>query len=147
VVTSLDSLIGNQAALDTPAESTRVSEIDSTSEQTSKPLYYSGVNIRRLGDFRFPVELEVVFDNGEIIREDWDGQDLWKKFRYLKPVKLASATIDPDRKIVMDVNFTNNSKSIEAHSKGINKLTTRFLFWCQFIMDQPEILSLLSLFQ
>ncbi len=113
---------------------------DSTEKDLPK-LYYSGVDVRRLGDFKFPVEIEIVFDNGEKIREHWDGQSLWKKFRYTKPAKLVSATVDPDQKIPIDVNFTNNSCCVKAHTKGINKLAIRFLFWMQFLLDQPEIMN------
>ncbi len=107
-------------------------------------MYYSGVNLRRLGDFKFPVELEICFENSEKIREQWDGQGLWKKFRYTKPTKLVSATIDPDNKIPIDVNFTNNSRAVKSQSKGINKLAVRFLFWMQLLLDQPEFLNVFT---
>ncbi|MDZ7399272.1 MAG: M1 family metallopeptidase [candidate division KSB1 bacterium] len=115
-------------------------EVDSVDTSIVK-FYYSGVDVRRLGDFQFPVEIEIVFENGEKIREHWDGKDLWKKFRYTKPRKLVSATVDPDRKIPIDLNFTNNSRSVESHAKGVNKLAIRFLFWMQLLLDQPEILN------
>lgn len=114
--------------------------LDSTKTEKAQ-FYHSGVDIRRLGNFQFPVEIEIVFDNGEKIREHWDGKDFWKKFRYTKPTKLVSATVDPDRKIPIDLNFTNNSRSVEAHAKGVNKLAIRFLFWMQLLLDQPEILN------
>lgn len=107
-------------------------------------MYLSGVNIRRLGTFTFPVKLEVVFDNGDTLREEWDGVDLWKKYRYTKPAKLISATIDTDKQIPLDVNFTNNSRSVKTHKIGINKLAIRLLFWVQFLMDQPDILNMFS---
>jgi len=116
------------------------SRSDSANTKTAK-LYYSGVDIRRLGDFQFPVEIEIVFDDGEKIREHWDGRALWKKFRFTKPSKLISATVDPDYKIPIDVNFTNNSQSVKSHTKGIHKLAIRFLFWMQLLLDQPEILN------
>jgi len=121
------------------------SDTTDTAETKKQPkLYYSGVNIRRLGSFKFPVDIEVVFANGDTIYEHWDGQALWKKYRYIKPTKLVSATVDPDQKILLDVNFTNNSRTVKAHNKGINKLAARFMFWMQFLLDQPEFLNLFS---
>ena len=114
------------------------------SDEKKSQLYYSEIGIRRLGQFTFPVELEVIFDNGDTLREKWDGKDLWKKFKYTKPAKLVYATVDPDQKIPLDVNYTNNSKSIETHKIGINKLAIRFLFWTQMLFDQPEFLNLFS---
>ena len=113
-------------------------------EKENQKMYYSGVNIRRLGDFHFPVEVELAFDDGEKIRETWDGRELWKKFRYTKPAKLVSATVDPDHKIIIDINYTNNSRAVDAPSAGANKLATRMLFWLQFLMDQPDFLNFLT---
>jgi len=121
------------------------SDLDSVeSEDENKKLYVSTVNIRRLGQFSFPVELEVVFDNGDTLKENWDGKDLWKKYRYTKPARLVSATVDPDKKVLLDVNFTNNSKSVKQHKIGVNKLSIRFLFWVQMLFDQPEFLNLFT---
>ena len=80
--------------------------------------YLSTIKIRRLGEFRFPVEIEMVFENGEKIREKWDGADTWKKFEYVKPSKLASATIDPDKKIPLDLNWKNNTRTVEQPDEG-----------------------------
>ncbi|MFQ5632690.1 MAG: M1 family aminopeptidase, partial [bacterium] len=121
-------------------------EKDSVKTEEEQKMYDSGVNIRRLGDFKFPVEVELVFDGGEKIRETWDGQDLWKNFRYTKPAKLVSATVDPEHKIIIDVNYTNNSRSVKSHSAGANKLATRLLFWMQFLMDQPVFLNWTTVF-
>ena len=80
----------------------------------------------------------------EIIREHWDGQGLWKKFRYLRPARLVSATVDPEKKIPLDINLTNNSKTIKKQRLGVNKLMARLLFWMQFLMDQPEFMNLFT---
>jgi len=118
------------------------SALDEIAEE--KILYYSEIKVRRLGDFVFPVELLMTFEDGEEIREVWDGQELWKKYVYIRPAKLVSATVDPDRKILLDVNFTNNSRTVEAQKLGLLKLSARWLFGIQFLMEQPELVALLS---
>jgi len=117
---------------------------DSSVVEKEKQLYESGVNVRRLGEFKFPVEIEVVFADGEVIRETWDGQGLWKKFRYTKPTRLVSATVDPELKITLDVNITNNGKTVKSQRLALNKLSARFMFWMQFLLEQPEFISLLA---
>lgn len=117
---------------------------DTTKSKKQPKIYHSGVNIRQLCDFTFPVEIEVVFENGEKIREYWDGKGLWKKYRYTRPTKLVSATVDPDNKIPIDLNFTNNSQAVKRSAKGINKLSIRFLFWMQFLLDQPEFVNVFT---
>ena len=110
--------------------------------QKEEVMYESRVNIRRLGDFKFPVEIEVTFENGEKIRENWDGQELWKKFRYIKNTKLKSATVDPDNKIFIDANFTNNSRVLRSNDHGLKKLFVRMIFWLQAFLDMPEITAI-----
>lgn len=109
-------------------------------------MFYSEVRVRRLGDFVFPVEVQIVFSNGDTLTENWDGKDLWKKYKYTRPNRLVSATVDPEQKIILDVNFTNNSYLVEEKSIGLNKLSARWMFWMQFLMDQPDFLNLLSTF-
>ena len=116
-------------------------------EKDTATMYRSEVDVRRLGTFKFPVELEMVFENGEKVRDHWDGQELWKKFKFDKPSRLVSATVDPDHKIVLDVNYTNNSKTLESQTLGVNKLSVRFLFWVQFLFDQPDFLNAFSFLQ
>jgi hypothetical protein len=117
---------------------------DTASATSRLRMYESGVNVRRLGTFKFPVEIVATFANGEKVRESWDGQELWRKFRYVKPAKLVSAAVDPESKIVLDVNFTNNSKTVEPSDLGVNKLSVRWLFWMQFLLDQPEFLNVFT---
>lgn len=113
-----------------------------TEKSQAAELYHSGVNVRRLGEFQFPVQIEVVFEDGEIRRETWDGKALWKKFRYTRPAKLAAATVDPEGKIPLDINLTNNSKTVEKQARGVNKLSARWLFWMQFLLEQPDFINL-----
>lgn len=115
---------------------------DST-EGTGK-LYKSDISVRRLGSFHFPVELEMTFENGEKLREKWDGAELWKKYTYVKPARLVSATVDPDEKIPLDANFTNNGRTVEPHMLGLERLSARFMFWMQFLMDEPDVLNVMN---
>ncbi len=117
---------------------------DSVDAEAKPKIYESGVNVRRIGAFKFPVEMVATFGNGEKVREKWDGQELWKKFTYVKPNKLVSATVDPENKIPLDLNYTNNSKAVEGSGLGVNKLSARWLFWMQFLLDQPEFMNLFS---
>lgn len=137
---NLDSLTAMEQTID----SLDTAQVDSEKTGTKPELYESVVSVRRLGDFTFPVEVEAVFENGEIIRETWDGEELWKKFRYIRPARLVSAAVDPDNKLVLDINFTNNSRAIEKRPLGINKISMRWLFWTQFLLDQPDFLNLFT---
>ncbi|MBI5477078.1 MAG: M1 family metallopeptidase [Ignavibacteriales bacterium] len=119
---------------------------ENENDEDSSKIYLSEVKVRRLGSFIFPVEIEVVFENGEKIREHWDGKELWIKYRYTKNSKLVSATVDPDHKIPLDINYSNNGKTLEAQTLSVTKLSARILFWTQFILDMPEFLHLFTFF-
>jgi len=80
-----------------------------------KVLYKNEVVVIRKGELIFPQEILIAFENGEEIWEKWDGKDRWKRFIYFKPYRLQSAQIDPEHKIVLDVNFTNNSRILKPN--------------------------------
>ncbi len=113
--------------------------------QKQDTLYYTEVKVRRFEDFVFPVEIEMVFENGDTIRESWDGKDYWTKFTYVKPAPLVYATVDPDFKIPLDINLTNNSKTLKRQHKGLTKLSIRGLFWMQFLNEHLSWLNLSQL--
>ena len=44
----------------------------------------------------------------------WDGQDRWKRYRFDRPERLEWVDVDPDRKVLLDANWLNNGRRIEA---------------------------------
>ena len=101
-------------------------------EKKGKTEYVSNVWIQRKGDFIFPVETEVKFDNGESVRERWDGRDRWIRYSYQKKAKIESVEIDPDHKIYLDHNNFNNSYREEADTAPARKLANYWTFVSQF---------------
>jgi hypothetical protein len=82
-------------------------------------VYDNKVRVRRLGDFKFPVTVEVEFADGATVREHWDGRDAWVEYRYVKPVKLKQAKVDPDQLVPLDRNWKNNTLTFKkAKSAG-----------------------------
>jgi len=96
-------------------------------------VYQSTVWIHRKEDFVMPVAVEIKFDNGETIREHWDGQSRWTRFTYQKKAKVVSAELDPDHTIQIDRNDFNNSYLVKANRKPTYKLSTYWLFVTQWM--------------
>ena len=96
-------------------------------------VHRSYVWLQRMEDFVIPVDVEVKFDNGEKVREHWDGVSHWTKFIYEKKAKVESAEIDPDHKIQVDRNDFNNSYTAEEHPKAGYKLTNYWVFITQLL--------------
>jgi Peptidase family M1 domain len=95
-------------------------------------VYRSYVWVQRKEDFVMPVEVEIKFDNGEAVREHWDGVGRWTKFVYEKKAKVESAEIDPDHKVQIDRNDLNNSFTVEPQGKPARKLENYWLFVTQW---------------
>jgi hypothetical protein len=83
--------------------------------------YESEVVIVRRGELVFPQEILVVFENGEEVRERWDGKDRWRRFEYTKPVRLKMACVDPEFKVSLDINQINNSRLMKPEKTPLLK--------------------------
>ncbi len=53
-------------------------------------------------------------------------------FTFDRPVKAVSAQIDPERVLLLDTNYTNNSKTLEpAADRAATKWSLRWMVWLQ----------------
>ena len=103
----------------------------------------SEVVVRRLGGARMPIELLVEFGDGRSVRETWDGQYRWKRFQYAGNAKVARASVDPDGKIALDANPSNN---VWLDEEGVSrraafKWAARYLFWLQNLLELHTVLG------
>jgi hypothetical protein len=95
-------------------------------------LYRSEAVVRRLGGGTFPVEVLMVLQDGSEIRQTWDGKERWKMFVAERSAPLRYAVVDPERKLVLDLNYTNNSRLLEpAPALPAVKWTAKWMIWLQ----------------
>jgi hypothetical protein len=98
--------------------------------------YRSTVILRRWGEAIFPLEVKVRFEDGEEILEHWDGKNRWTQFEYLQPAKIASVEADPERKLVLDVNYTNNSWTHKPEAAAAaRKWASKWMIWLQSVLE------------
>jgi len=121
------------------AAADNAAKADKAAKPAEAKEYRNEVLVARFGEWIFPQEILVVFSDGTKVRETWDGRDRWKRFVYVKPVKVVSAEVDPDRKYLLDANFTNNSMVLEPQRGAVTKYALGFVGWFQ------ALLSLVSL--
>jgi len=95
--------------------------------------FHTTVVARRYEDGVFPVDVRVVFENGEEVRWRWDGAERWKMFEVDRPVRAAYAQVDPERVLLLDLNYTNNSARLTAETaaKAARKWSLTWLVWLQ----------------
>jgi Peptidase family M1 domain len=101
-------------------------------EEGSGDHYRTTVVVRRFGEGIFPVDVRVMFDNKQHVRWQWDGRERWKLFEVVTPARAITAQVDPERVLLLDVNYTNNSKSLEPRTKAAaRKWSLVWLIWLQ----------------
>ncbi len=94
--------------------------------------YRASVVVRRFGEAIAPVDVLVTFANGERATERWDGQDRWKLYTYERPVPVVSAQVDPNRVLLLDVDYTNNSKTLDPKGRiAAGKWSMTWMLWLQ----------------
>jgi hypothetical protein len=101
-------------------------------EKKGVTTYHTQVIVHRKGDFIFPVDVLIHFDNGETVKERWDGRDRWIRYVYDKKAKLLSAEIDHDRAIGLDKDEFNNSYLAQGDEAGRHKLVHYWIVMQQF---------------
>ena len=93
------------------------------------------VTVRRRGDGIFPVDVLVVFDDGETVRERWDGREPWRVFTYERTARAVRVHVDPDRVLLLDVDYANNSWTAAPRAgAAATKWTLRWMVWLQDLM-------------
>jgi hypothetical protein len=108
---------------------------DATNNNGRGKIHRTQVVVRRNGGAIFPVEVLIAFENGETIRESWDGKDRWKLYVYEKPTKLKYAAVDPDHKLLLDLNYTNNSRLLKpASALPARKWASKWMIWLQDLL-------------
>ncbi|HVO24145.1 MAG TPA: M1 family metallopeptidase [Candidatus Margulisiibacteriota bacterium] len=96
--------------------------------------YHNEVVVERLGTVQMPVDVQIVFDDGTVTNEHWDGRDRWRRFEYTGSQRVEWAIVDPNRTMPLDFNRLNNSRMRESGTRGIVRIATRWGFWLQNVL-------------
>jgi hypothetical protein len=90
------------------------------------PRYVGRVVICRHGSLEFPIEIELLSEDGARRRERWDGRGACHAVEYRGVSPLAAALVDPERKVLLDDDFENNF--IAARGPGTRRLWERSVY-------------------
>jgi hypothetical protein len=112
-----------------------VQELSSVRLQSGRDTYRTIVVARRFGEATFPVDVETTFKNGEKAIERWDGVARRAMFTYDRPSQAASVRVDPNRVLLLDVNYTNNTRTLQPRASAASlKWGLKWLVWLQDVM-------------
>jgi hypothetical protein len=101
----------------------------------------SKVEVQRKGDWIFPVELLVTFEDGTTQTLHWSGEEGLKIFEFSGGSKVKSAQIDPQQKIGLDLDMNNNSLTLQPNETPLWKYAIKTLFWIQNLMQSISFLA------
>ncbi len=88
------------------------------------------VTVERLGDGIFKNDV-VLYTDKDTLYQKWDGADRWRVLIFRTDNKVIGAEIDPKRKNLLDINFANNSFTVDPHIGASLSLSVRWFFWIQ----------------
>lgn len=115
--------------------------IDGDSVKVKKPdkgadtLKLSTVMLERYGEVILPVDVLIHFDNGDEVRERWDGRERTKDYSYEGKSEVQWAKIDPDNHVPLDVNRINNSYTFKPDRKASRRMTDKYIMLMQLLIS------------
>ena len=101
----------------------------------------SRVEVQRKGEWVFPVELLVTFEDGSTRTVNWSGEEGSHTFEFPGGLKVVSAQIDPGHKIGLDIDINNNSMTLHPQTTSLWKYMTKTIFAVQQLMQSVSFLS------
>lgn len=107
---------------------------------SGKTSLLSKVTVQRKGDWVFPVELLVTFEDGSTETRHWTGEEGMKIFEFAKGKKVVSAQVDPYYKLGLDVDWNNNSLTLQPETASLWKYTAKAIFWIQNLLQTLSFL-------
>ena len=105
-----------------------VTAVESTKQNNH---YLSSITLQQLEDFVIPVEIQISYTDGTIENVIWKVSDLHKVIEVKSSSPVESVVIDPEQKLLIDVNLNNNSYTGESNSMTVTKYFSRALYWTQ----------------
>jgi hypothetical protein len=108
--------------------------VEADDKNADKAPWRTRVVVRRLGTVAFPTVVQLTWEDGSTERVPWDGSQTWTRIDRLGPKKLRSAVIDPENRITLEVNRTNNGKRLEPDTRLAASWTSRWIFWLQNVL-------------
>ena len=113
------------------------------SERVDEKHFRTSVVVRRYGEATFPVDVVTTFENGERTRETWNGQEQRAIYVYEKPVRGTTAQVEPDHVLLLDVAYTNNSRTLEPSSgRASLKWSLKWMVWLRNLDADVWVLCL-----
>ncbi|MEM7051229.1 MAG: M1 family metallopeptidase [Acidobacteriota bacterium] len=97
--------------------------------------------IFRYGEFTHPVTVEFRFDDGQVVRRTWEGENRWVRWTFEGPMRLDSVEVDPDQVLALDANRINNGRSRQSDGTAKMSFFSSMIFWLQSLFQAVTLLA------
>jgi len=71
-----------------------------------------------------PVQVELTFDDGVLVRDPWDAKASWRSYRFVRRARLVDARIGPDDRLAVDVRPDNDGRRVEPDPRALTDWST-----------------------
>jgi len=123
-----DQVYRSSNTFDYGVQALRTDPIDDTTFRTV-------VVVRRYGEAIFPIDVVTTFADGQQARETWNGQERRAIYVYERPSRGVMVEVDPERVLLLDVNYTNNSRTTQPRRNEASlKWSLKWMVWLQDLM-------------
>ncbi len=95
--------------------------------------YQGRVMVRRRGTLVFPVDIDLISDDGTTKRVHWDGKGTTFEIPYDGASRLANAIVDPEHRIYLDSNLLDNARGTSPRSSA-PRVLSRVAFGAELLM-------------
>jgi hypothetical protein len=104
---------------------------DAVLNYTVAGLERRSVTVARQGELRVPTEVLVTFEDGSTVREPWDGSEASRTFAYPDGPAVRSAEVDPEDRILMDLQWADNGLARRVYAADWLAVTARLVYAVQ----------------
>jgi hypothetical protein len=102
------------------------------SELRPPPRWAGHAVVLRHGSLEFPVQIELLFEDGSREQRDWSGEGSRYTVRYEGPSRLIGVSVDPQQRVLLDDNLTNNAAAL--HDQGAPRSLERLTYYFQLLL-------------
>jgi aminopeptidase N len=97
--------------------------------------YRTTVVIENHGTIQYPVDVLVRFTDGSEVQERWDGGYRWVRFSYEREARLDRVIVDPEERLLIDLNRANNSFVAEPLRRADLRWSLKLLMLIQHLLQ------------
>jgi aminopeptidase N len=106
-----------------------------TSTPAGRGRFRTTVVARRFGEAVFPIEVVTTFNDGSTRVEHWNGVERRMIYRYDSAVRAKSVQVDPNRVLMLDTDYTNNSRTLQPRAREASiKWGLKWMAWLQELL-------------